>query len=652
MSIFSPFFPNFYLKRGLLTLRTANRLDPHVGSGSGATGTSTGSSTGLGLGSSSTGHHHGQGPHRGEEAVLAGGAGAGGSGAYESRPDGGMTRSGHGSSSIGHHGRDTSLARGGAGSTNDGSYDTEYPGSSSSGPAPNTAGPHKSDLMNKIDPRIDSDLSKQQGITGTAEAGRGTSTTGASDPFSSSQTTGRDHHYGRDGSMVGAGTATGAGVYEAERHRRNQATGTTSGVGPSNPYGSSDVDPRVDSSRSGTIGTGMDTTGMGRDRHHGRDAGLGAGAGTLAYEAERHHGQPTQSSTLPSTTGGSAYDNMRGSTAPENRTTGNDHHYGRDAGLVGAGGVGAYEVDKRLGSHDRSGIASTPQDQLAGSGHQPVSSVFSEKHQPQPGHHHHGGIIGGGGTADEQKIRDRGDQRIGGEHRTGRDAAMIGGGTAAAGDAAYEADKPGHHGRSGPGTASNASYSSSGYGNERAEDPGRDHHQWYANEFLEGGTTEPLFIGHSDEWYKKNEAKFAQKQHAKEEKALEKEHSRELKHHEKALAKEEKSHEKAIEKSEKSHDKQGEKKHGGLLGFLHRDKSDKTSKEEDTHHQQYPPGTLAEKRPGDEEMSAGQGAGTISYGPGSGLEHDRGSQPGVHDTPIGSGITTHDAYEIQEGHNK
>jgi hypothetical protein len=41
------------------------------------------------------------------------------------------------------------------------------------------------------------------------------------------------------------------------------------------------------------------------------------------------------------------------------------------------------------------------------------------------------------------------------------------------------------------------------------------------------------------------------------------------------------------------------------------------------------------------------------------LEGEHGSQSGVHDTPIGSdgttmgsGITTHDAYGTQEGHNK
>jgi hypothetical protein len=34
------------------------------------------------------------------------------------------------------------------------------------GPAPNTAGPHKSDLLNKLDPRVDSDLDGSKTIGG------------------------------------------------------------------------------------------------------------------------------------------------------------------------------------------------------------------------------------------------------------------------------------------------------------------------------------------------------------------------------------------------------------------------------------------------------------------------------------------------------
>lgn len=126
--------------------------------------------------------------------------------------------------------------------------------------------------------------------------------TGTSEPYSSSTLSGRDNHLGRDSAN----------------------TGTTSGIGSSDPYSSLGIDPRTDSSR--------DTTGRHGDHHLGRDAALGAGAGGLAYEAERHHGKPTQSSTIPSDTT-SSYGNTRDPT-----------------------------------SHDQAGTL------LAGSGHQPATS--------------------------------------------------------------------------------------------------------------------------------------------------------------------------------------------------------------------------------------------------------------------------------------
>ncbi|KAE8353891.1 hypothetical protein BDV28DRAFT_132291 [Aspergillus coremiiformis] len=49
------------------------------------------------------------------------------------------------------------------------------------GPAPRTAGPHKSDIINKLDPRVDSDLSKlkQSSKAGVAGAGAGNIHTGS-----------------------------------------------------------------------------------------------------------------------------------------------------------------------------------------------------------------------------------------------------------------------------------------------------------------------------------------------------------------------------------------------------------------------------------------------------------------------------------------
>lgn len=81
---------------------TANRLDPHIGSGvEGATGDTSGH------------HHHRHHGHRGEEAALAGGAGGAGLGALEadrSKYDttGNTTSSAHDPSNTNRHGIDSS----------------------------------------------------------------------------------------------------------------------------------------------------------------------------------------------------------------------------------------------------------------------------------------------------------------------------------------------------------------------------------------------------------------------------------------------------------------------------------------------------------------------------------------------------------------
>lgn len=557
-----------------------------------------------------------------------------------------------------------------------------------------TTGPHKSSILNKLDPRVDSDLSKQQGSHGG------------------------DHHHGRDATLTGA---DGTVLYEAEKHHRsnepNLATSsTTSGMGGQSPYGSN-IDTRVDSTPSG----------IARDKSAVSSAGSGH--------------QPAATS---------------------------DHHYRRDPGVVGAGGIGAFEAEKHLGSSNRSHLAATPQDQLAGSGHQPAtatgsslypSSSYGDESQAQTGHHPGrdplaaAGVWAGatGGVDNAQKIKDHGrtdpgtqvrehrhagasvatypspghgndtakephtghhsgrDAAIGGgagagagalagrensqrdshrdaagygnkpyqdasqSHHTGRDAAVVGRSGAGAGhdNEPYQDISHGHHaGRdsaavggigAGTGALAGQEYSqrnAAGYGTEPYQDTSRGHHTGRDAAILGRAAGAGGLAEHE---YSKKDAEKLQKEHAKEEK----EHSKDVKHHNKELAKEEKVHEKAIDKSGKKHEKaiekdekkhekaiaKDEKKHGGLLGFLHRDKPDKELKEEGARRQ-----AATHPGRGEEEMAAGSGAtglgSSVGYDP---LQGEHGSQSGVHDTPIGigSGPTTHDAYGSHDsGHNK
>jgi len=479
----APGAPHFI--KGPHALETANRLDPHVsggigeptetamtGAGLGSTSTGTGlgsSSTGTGFGSTSTGNHH-----VGRDAALAGGVGAAGVGAYES-------------------------SRGGAVST--------------------TAGPHDSNLLNKADPRVDSDLSQQRGTstTGTPGLGHGSSTMGPSSGVTDSSiggtgfpsestsgsTTGRDHHLGRDAGIAGAGAA-GLGAYEAEKHHHGPGLTSTTSGSTSDPYSSSGVDPRSDStSRSGTTGAG----------------------GLAAYEAEKHlggkhdpsHIGTSSTSTDRGTLGQVVYDSGRGPTTSgydqptsgtgltssgrDQQPIGSGHHLGRDAGLVGAGGVGAYETDKHLGKHDYSRDAY---------GADPSSTSTSQS----TGHH------------------------------LGRDAGLVGAG----GVGAYEANK--HLGKK------DHSHDVHGADPSASNTADLTVHRYERDAAPGAGSVGAGAAAGSE--FSKTAAEHDAKQELKDQK-----------HHQKEIEKEQKHHQKEVAAAEKKHHEE-KKHHGGILGLFKR----------------------------------------------------------------------------------
>ncbi|KAL9099931.1 MAG: hypothetical protein Q9163_004633 [Psora crenata] len=275
---------------------TANRLDPNVpSSGIGASNTTT-SSASLGHGRSNT--------PNGKDGAVASGPGGTSIGSYEP--------------------------------------EREHTASSGTGHAPTTAGPHKSDMLNKIDPRVDSDLSKHQG---TASSGIGSpkttidnapnpSTTGISDPHSTSRS---GHHAGIGAGVTAAALGgTPASEYEKDHPTRIPAPTASTTAAPKSSNLANKSDPRVDSNLDGSQGLGSGSTGSGYD------------------------------------------------TAADTR-----HHYAGDSGLTGASGVGAYGAHKHIGSHSQA----TSPDPLAGSGHQyttastidPQNRVSGSGHQPAVG---------------------------------------------------------------------------------------------------------------------------------------------------------------------------------------------------------------------------------------------------------------------------
>ncbi|RDW75006.1 hypothetical protein BP6252_06148 [Coleophoma cylindrospora] len=322
-----------------------------------------------------------------------------------------VTSSGH------HYGRDAALGSGAVGTAalasheygkHQGTSDTK-PTPALPGPAPNTAGPHNQDWMNKLDPRVKA-------------KGDGTIT-----DTNNSQ---HDSHASRN--LAGAGV--GAGTYEADKlHQKHDnppyssttqrsTTGVSANTGPHASDITNKADPRADSGRS-------------KEHHYGRDAaGVGAvGAGAVAYELNKHHDNRT--SDPYSTHGVSSHEPLP--TAPGNYgigtgaglqntleregQTSQDHHYGRDAvtvGGAGALGAGAYEANKSHQSKgNEPGYSST-----AG----PVGTTTTTTTGP-----HSANIAN---KADPRVDSDRSK-----EHHYGRDAA----GASAIGAGAYEADK--HH---------------------------------------------------------------------------------------------------------------------------------------------------------------------------------------------------------------
>ncbi|KAL8694931.1 MAG: hypothetical protein Q9218_000502 [Villophora microphyllina] len=482
------------------SLDTTNRLDPYVSGGGPLE--SLGSSTTTGDSTSHSGHHHGH-HHTGKDAGMGAGLGAGmGTGAYESTRDTPVTSStqqgttGGPLSHTGHHhtGRDATMGAGLGAGTYESSRDMPATSSMQEGTA--TAGPHNSGLLDKADPRVDSDLSRQQGSV---------STPGMTDMSGTSMTeptTGREHHHGRDAALAGAGGAGVAGLYEAEKHRGHNVPESTSTSGYSNPY------PPTSSGMDTSSGPSM--TGRGTDSA----PGIGSGFSDSTTGTTRAH-DPT--------------------------STGKDHHYGRDAGLVGAGAGAAYEADKHLRGPHGGSTESRAMD--AASTQQPLSGTSA------PGY--------GSGTG------------------------MTGAGTTGLHESRHEPNA----------MTGSASQPSSGY-DER--DRTRDHH--LGRDAAIGAGAGAATVAGGEELSQRDlehERKLAHEQELKDQKAAHKHELKDEKHHQHELEKERKAHEKAMAKEEAKHEKEEakhhkkdeapehEKKHHGLFGFLHRDKPDKELKEEE-----------------------------------------------------------------------
>lgn len=267
-----------------------------------------------------------------------------------------------------------------------------------------------------------------------------------------------------------------------------------------------------------------------------------------------------------------------GTTSTDPTSSNRDHHYGRDAGIAGAVagvGVGATnQTDEHLPG---------PKDDTTG------SRKFDSASTQQPLSR----------TVDPSY---------------GRDPGLTGAGTA------------GHHESQHQPSATSGMASQQPAYDERAHPTGSHTGRDAA---LGAGAGAAAAAG-GQEFSKKEaekEAERAHKEELKEQKAAHKEEEKAAKHHQHEVEKAEKKHQHDLEKAEKAHEKKmekeeakhhkdeprhDEKKHHGLLGFLHRDKSDKESKEEEAARKEH------------EERQAHPGASTTATSAGGALAGTEG----------------------------
>ena len=446
-----------------------------------------------------------------------------------------------------------------------------------------TIGPNSSTLANKADPRVDRDLSgPRYAPTSTSGPGLPSSLAGAygattAGPHSSNLANKVDPRVDsdRDGSVLGGNTRYGSG------------TGHVGGDGPHLTHGphvtdtANRLDPHVDP----ITGKHVKATHAEFETLPGLVGGETGSAGSTRVAGgfvtgSDHHIGPTDSTiahdpTGPSNTASSHH--HTGPTEPTSHTTGPVHK----SALLN-------KLDPRVKTEssthrDTAGtVSSNPAD------HTGRDLTFSDA----------GGIAGLKGAT---KSTPHGTNVLPtSAHAIGTGSRDISGPAGVSGAATYETQK--HHDRHDPsGTTPSSTHSEFGHVNP---DKKTGHHHRGRDAALGGAAT---VTG----------AEFSKKEAEK----VEKEHDRDVKKEIKAHEKE-KKHEKTLEKDDKKHHDDG-KKHGGILGLFHRDKTDKHEKEiEEPKHKDKTNGHEAE---------AVVGAGAIGAGLADHHKHEHGK---LHEDPV------------------
>ncbi|KAK0913789.1 hypothetical protein LTR02_002068 [Friedmanniomyces endolithicus] len=185
------------------------------------------------------------------------------------------------------------------------------------------------------------------------------------------------HHYGRDAALAGGAGAGALGLEEHER-RKHADRERMGGLGSGDErrhgqnlssdaavlHGGQDVPPNAyyEALKDKDTGHMVNSTGQGGsssqpDHHYGRDAALAGGAGAGALGLEEHERRKHAGGN---NMGGLGSGNDQGLQQSGQQ----QHHYGRDAGLVGGAGAGVIGIEeyerrnKHTGGENTGGLGS------------------------------------------------------------------------------------------------------------------------------------------------------------------------------------------------------------------------------------------------------------------------------------------------------
>jgi len=302
-----------------------------------------------------------------------------------------------------------------------------------------TSGPHATDTANRLDPHVAGNTGPLETLAGESlghehrHQGASTTGTGIGGSGTGYDSQSQNRNIGREAALAGGVGATGVGAYEVEKHHHGQlnpaATSSTSTTGaPSTGYTDPYSTSGVHPRVEPTSRSGITSTGD--DRHFGRDAGIAGAGGLAAYEIEKHHharDEPGRTSGLSGTTVG---------------TTGRDYDSTRGSFVPGTD----HQTNTDHHYERDGGIAG------AGAvGGAEFSKHEVEKHRNEGDSHEgkkHGGILGFL-HHDKDSTSDRSARHSGYGHDSHYDShqgvkTATGVGAVGAGTAAYEHEKHDH----------------------------------------------------------------------------------------------------------------------------------------------------------------------------------------------------------------